>query len=89
MKPFPRTLQDFASSHNTEFGTYLDEALRDRLVCGIQSSHIQKRLLSEDKLTFRRALEIALAMETTAKDTKFMTEKEHASSRSGPVGGSS
>ena len=75
MRPFPRTLQDFASSHNTEFGTYLDEALRDRLVCGIHSSHMQKRLLSEDKLTFKRALELALAMETAAEDTKFMTDQ--------------
>ena len=62
-------------TQHCEFGIYLDEALRDRLVCGIPSSHIQRRLLSEDKLTFKRALEVALAMETAAKDTKFMTEQ--------------
>ena len=40
-----------------EFGDYLGEALRDRLVCGMRSSSVQKRLLSEADLTFKRALE--------------------------------
>ncbi len=34
------------------FGTSLEEMLRDRLVCGIQNSHIQKQLLGEKTLTF-------------------------------------
>ena len=32
------------------FAGYLDEALRDRFVCGLQSDSIQKRLLSEAEL---------------------------------------
>ncbi len=42
--------------------------LRDRLVCGIAQESIQKRLLSEADLTFKRAVEIAVAMETAARD---------------------
>ena len=48
----------------------LEEMLRDRLVCGINNDSIQKRLLSEANLTYRRAVEIATAMETAAKDIR-------------------
>ena len=39
-----------------EFGTFLDEALRDKLVCGLRNKAIQKRLLSEKNLHSRRQL---------------------------------
>ena len=44
--------------------------LRDKLVCGINDVQIQKRLLAEDKLTFKKALDISLALEAATKDTK-------------------
>ena len=44
--------------------------LRDRLVCGISDDGMQRRLLGEATLTFKRALEIAQAMETAANNTK-------------------
>ena len=44
--------------------------LRDRLVCGVNDPQIQKRLLAEDRLTFKKALEISLALEAATKDTK-------------------
>ena len=37
-----------------DFGSALDEMLRDRLVCGINDARIQRRLLSEPALTFQR-----------------------------------
>ena len=37
--------------------------LRDRLVCSIENRSIQKRLLAEVTLTFKKATELALAME--------------------------
>ena len=52
-----------------EFGTNLNDALRDRLVCGLHNELIQKRLLSEPDLSLAKASEIALAMEAAAKDT--------------------
>lgn len=49
------------------FGEGLSDALRDRLVCGLQHEGTQKRLLTEGDLTLARALEIAISMETAAK----------------------
>ncbi|XP_071949803.1 uncharacterized protein [Antedon mediterranea] len=40
-----------------EFGAQLNDALQDRLVCGIRSGSIQKRLLAEAKLTLAKALQ--------------------------------
>ena len=37
-----------------QFGTFLDEALRDRLVCGMKDVATQRRLLAESKLTLAK-----------------------------------
>ncbi|XP_030586939.1 uncharacterized protein K02A2.6-like [Archocentrus centrarchus] len=55
-------------SEHCQFGEGLSDALRDRFVCGLHNESIQKRLLTEDNLTLNRALEIAISMETAAKD---------------------
>jgi len=46
-----------------EFGDYLEQALRDRLFCGIRHKNTQKRLLSEANLTLTKATEIARSVE--------------------------
>ena len=38
------------------FGEHLEEALRDRLVCGLRSSTTQKKLLAESELTLHKAM---------------------------------
>ncbi len=53
-----------------EFGTTLEESLRDRFVCGLQHEATQRRLLSESGLTYKRALEIARAMESAEDNAK-------------------
>ena len=55
-----------------EFKNFLTEALRDKFVCGIRSNAIQKRLLTEAKLTLESALKIATGMETGDCDMKVM-----------------
>ena len=55
---------------NCEFGEYLNDALRDRLVCGLRNTGIQKRLLSEANLTLAKAGEIAQGMEAAEKNAK-------------------
>ena len=45
------------------FGSNLEETLRDRLVCWLGNQRIQKRLLTESKLKFSKAVDIAVAME--------------------------
>ena len=41
------------------FGDSLEKMLRDRLACGINNHTIQRNMLVEKDLTFKRALEIA------------------------------
>jgi hypothetical protein len=57
-------------SEQCEFGTTLKDTLRDRLVCGLASEHIQRKLLVEVDLTYDRAKAIALAAETATKDAE-------------------
>ena len=56
-----------------EFKAFLNEALRNRLVCGLKSETIQKKLLSEADLDFDKAVKISTAMETAEKDTQTFT----------------
>ena len=50
-----------------DFKEYPEEALRDRLVCGLRSAVIQRRLLAEENFTLKKAQELALGIETAAK----------------------
>jgi len=61
-------------TEHCNYGTKLDKMLRDRLVCGIEVPAIQKRLLAEPKLTLKRAMEIATAMETVEKNVETLKE---------------
>ena len=63
----------------------LELMLCDRLVCGIIDPQIQKRLLVEDKLTSKKALEISLALEAAIKDTKQLQAATSATSPGYPV----
>ena len=53
-----------------KFKTFLSEALRDKLVCGLNSEAIQKSLLAKKDLTLETAMDIALGMEAAAKRAK-------------------
>jgi len=50
-----------------EFGTTLDEMLRDLLACEVRDIRIQGWLLAEPELTLKRALDLALAIEAADK----------------------
>ncbi|GBM66171.1 hypothetical protein AVEN_68296-1 [Araneus ventricosus] len=53
---------------NCEFGKFLNDSLRDRFVCGLRSEAIQKMLLSEADLSYKKAVNITIAMRTAARD---------------------
>ena len=55
-------------SEHCVFGDSLQEMLRDRLVCGISDPRIQRRLLSEPDLTYKRAYDLASAMEAAERN---------------------
>ncbi len=51
----------------------MQDALRDRFVCGLKTESIQKRLLTEAALTFQKAVEIAVSMETAARESQQLS----------------
>ena len=55
---------------------FLEESLRDRFVCGLRAESTRKRLLTEDKLTFKKAVELAQSLETATKDAQQLKEPE-------------
>ena len=57
-----------------EYGDALSDMLRDRVVCGISNKSVQRRLLQETSLTFDKALEMTLAAETAAKDSRRLAD---------------
>ena len=59
-----------ALAANCNFKDTLDVMLRNRMVCGINDTATQKRLLAEPKLTFKKALDIARSLETATRNVK-------------------
>ncbi|XP_021370583.1 uncharacterized protein K02A2.6-like isoform X2 [Mizuhopecten yessoensis] len=67
------TVSDYVASlrhlaEHCNYGETLDNMLRDRIVCGINEDRIQRRLLSESELTFKKAFDIAYSMELAKKN---------------------
>jgi hypothetical protein len=60
------------ATHCATFESQLETALRDRLVSGLRQESLQKRLLAEKDLTFKKAVEIAKSVEAAEKITKEM-----------------
>ena len=57
-------------SEHCKFGDTLDDMLRDRVVCGIRGVRLQRRLLAESELTFKKAFEICQATELAHKNAQ-------------------
>lgn len=62
-------------SSECEYGTFLPDMLRDRLVCGIADATMQRRLLEEVNLTFDSAVKLLVAMETAKNDSSMLMRK--------------
>lgn len=52
------------------FGTFLDDALRDRLVFGLKDSTLQAQLLKKKDLTFEKSCKIAISWELAEQEIK-------------------
>ena len=63
-----------------KFGAFLEEALRDRLVCGMQSEGTQKVLLTKANLTLEKALEISQGMEAATIKSKELKGSQPSNS---------
>ena len=60
-----RVLAEFCN-----FGSSLEEMLRNQIVCSISDSAVQRRLLGEVPLSLEKALQLAQGMETAARNVK-------------------
>ena len=67
---FDAELRALAEHCRFEGEGLLEDMLRDRLLCGISDANIQRRLLSVTKLVFKKAKEIAIAMEQADKSAQ-------------------
>ncbi|XP_049512746.1 uncharacterized protein K02A2.6-like [Dermacentor silvarum] len=53
-----------------DFGTFLDDALRDRFVAGLSDASIQASLLKKKELSFETACDLARSSELAEKESK-------------------
>ena len=63
-------------SANCNFGNHREKALRNQLVFGIESTRIQSRLLETKDLDYKKAVNIALAMELSQKESANIHEQD-------------
>ena len=75
-------LRRFAT--HCEFGDGPNDALRDRLVCGLRNHGLQQRLLTEAGLTLAKAVEIAQGQEAAAQNLKKLRSASEGISLSVP-----
>ena len=66
-------------SLHCEFKEFLNDALRDKFVCGIRDHNIRKRLLVERKLDVKSALELAKSLEKSAAESRAMENERKTS----------
>ena len=67
-------------SEHCNFGETLDNMLKDRLMCGINDAKIQRRLLAEPELTLKKAIDLALALESASNNLLDLSGKTESSS---------
>ena len=70
-------LRSFAK--NCNYGDTLETMLRDRIVCGVNDTVIQCRLLAEKDLDFKKAMEVAQGMESAATNVRKLTDTKQNS----------
>ena len=72
-------------STHCQFGTFLNETLRDCLVCGLRSEAIQINLITEADLDLQKAIDLSVGMEVADKnavskgDGNFRKSSQHES----------
>ena len=66
-------------TEHCEFGSFLNEALRDKFVCGIQSQNIRKRLIAEKDLKLQKAIQLATGLEEADNQSKLISQQSLSS----------
>ena len=63
-------------SETCNFEAFLEQALRDRYVCGLRDDSIRKRLLIEKELTLKKVLEISQCLDSAQTENRLFTKRE-------------
>jgi len=63
-------------AEHCDYEATLEDMLRDRLVCGISDGRLQRRLLADPTLNFKKALEMAQAVEMVEQAAKDLQHKQ-------------
>ena len=56
-----------------DFKDFLDQAFRDRFVCGLQNNSTRRRLLAKRKLNLKSVIELAKTMENANLETQIIS----------------
>ena len=64
-----------------QFYSFLEQALRDHFVCGLRNRAIQKKLLTENDLTWKMAVDIANAMESADRQANALRNEASSSDK--------
>ena len=64
-----------ALAATSEFDALKDEMIRDRLVCGITESSVQRKLLGEPKLSLEKCLDIRRSAEAPSAHLKAISRQ--------------
>ena len=72
-------------TEHCEFKDYLEEALRDRLVCGLKSETIQRKLLTEANLDLKKAYDIAHGMEMAFQQASELQASTRAAAKTDQI----
>eukprot|EP00096_Caligus_rogercresseyi_P008632 TRINITY_DN2783_c0_g1_i5.p1 TRINITY_DN2783_c0_g1~~TRINITY_DN2783_c0_g1_i5.p1 ORF type:complete len:181 (-),score=1.19 TRINITY_DN2783_c0_g1_i5:600-1142(-) len=67
------------AARNCDFGKTLEEMLRDRLVMGLSDAATQRNLLTVDTLTFKAAMDYAIAQEAAYRDASIIARTTEVS----------
>ena len=71
---------------NCDFGTFLDDAIRDCFICGLNNESTQQYLLAQSDLTSKSAVEKAINWESAQKTSGCMKQSKADMSATSEVG---
>ncbi|XP_049869187.1 uncharacterized protein LOC126368963 [Pectinophora gossypiella] len=70
-----------------EFGTTLEDNLRDQFTCCLNSELIKQRLFAESQLTYAKAVSLALSLESAERDAAMVVRTGASETDAGLGGG--
>lgn len=76
---FVSNLKSLAKS--CDYNTMEEELIRDKIVLGVESNDLRKRLLSERDLILQKAVDISRLFEATDNRMRVMTDNGHSSTK--------